>query len=59
MLHPCIDVCQIRGVSKHKLPVVDAGAEACCAPLMSEPLSAAEAQELAPLFKAIADPGAS
>ncbi|GAB2814155.1 metalloregulator ArsR/SmtB family transcription factor [Actinoallomurus bryophytorum] len=29
---------------------------ACCAPLTREPLNAAEADELAPLFKAIADP---
>jgi ArsR family transcriptional regulator len=28
----------------------------CCAPLVSEPLDEAEADELAPLFKAIADP---
>lgn len=28
----------------------------CCSPLTSEPLSAAEAAELAPVFKAIADP---
>ena len=31
-------------------------AEACCTPLACEPLSEAEAAELAPLFKAIADP---
>src|SRR5262245_27486289 len=28
----------------------------CCAPLVCEPLNAAEADELAPLFKAIGDP---
>jgi ArsR family transcriptional regulator len=28
----------------------------CCAPLACEPLDAAEAAELAPLFKAVADP---
>jgi ArsR family transcriptional regulator, arsenate/arsenite/antimonite-responsive transcriptional repressor len=32
------------------------GSGACCEPLVSEPLSATEAAELAPLFKAIADP---
>ena len=47
-------MCQIRDMSKQELPVLDAGA--CCAPLASEPLNAAEADELAPLFKAIADP---
>ncbi|WP_084265415.1 ArsR/SmtB family transcription factor [Actinomadura macra] len=31
-------------------------ADACCAPLACEPLSTGEAAELAPLFKAIADP---
>lgn len=30
--------------------------ETCCTPLTCEPLGAAEADELAPLFKAIADP---
>ncbi|MDN3356722.1 metalloregulator ArsR/SmtB family transcription factor [Actinomadura sp. DC4] len=28
----------------------------CCAPLAARPLDAAEAEELAPLFKALADP---
>ncbi|TQL97874.1 ArsR family transcriptional regulator [Actinoallomurus bryophytorum] len=41
-------------MSKQELPVVDV--TACCAPLTREPLNAAEADELAPLFKAIADP---
>jgi ArsR family transcriptional regulator, arsenate/arsenite/antimonite-responsive transcriptional repressor len=46
-------------MSKQELPltnvaVVDAGA--CCAPLVCEPLGAAEAEELASLFKAIGDP---
>jgi ArsR family transcriptional regulator, arsenate/arsenite/antimonite-responsive transcriptional repressor len=43
-------------MSKQVLPVVDAGPGACCAPLAYEPLTAGEAEELAPLFKAIADP---
>ena len=43
-------------MSKQELPVVDVTAGACCAPLVCEPLNAAEADELAPLFKAIADP---
>ncbi|WP_182908802.1 helix-turn-helix transcriptional regulator [Microbispora sp. H13382] len=42
-------------MSKQVLPIVDADA-ACCAPLACEPLSESEAAELAPLFKAIADP---
>ncbi|MEN3537510.1 metalloregulator ArsR/SmtB family transcription factor [Microbispora sp. ZYX-F-249] len=40
-------------MSKQVLPIVDA---ACCAPLACEPLSESDAAELAPLFKAIADP---
>jgi ArsR family transcriptional regulator len=57
-LHRCLDGCQIRGMSKQELPVVkvDLGGAACCAPLVCEPLSTVEAEELAPLFKAIADP---
>jgi ArsR family transcriptional regulator, arsenate/arsenite/antimonite-responsive transcriptional repressor len=41
-------------MSKQTLPVVSG--TACCAPLAREPLNAAEAGELAPLFKAIGDP---
>jgi ArsR family transcriptional regulator, arsenate/arsenite/antimonite-responsive transcriptional repressor len=43
-------------MSKRDLPVMDVTASACCAPLAWEPLDAAEADELAPLFKAIGDP---
>jgi ArsR family transcriptional regulator, arsenate/arsenite/antimonite-responsive transcriptional repressor len=43
-------------VPKQELPIVDAAVGECCAPLVCEPLNAAEAEELAPLFKAIADP---
>ncbi|HEX8008614.1 MAG TPA: metalloregulator ArsR/SmtB family transcription factor [Trebonia sp.] len=54
-------------MSKQELPVVnpdggaccapepDGGVE-CCAPLACEPLSDAGAEDLAPLFKAVADP---
>jgi len=38
------------------LPVLDLADEACCPPLACEPLSAGGAGELAPLFKAVADP---
>ncbi|MBO2456370.1 ArsR/SmtB family transcription factor [Actinomadura violacea] len=43
---------------KQQLPILNpADTEgACCAPLVCEPLSETEAAELAPLFKAIADP---
>lgn len=48
-------------MSKQELPVIqpltgDIGGAACCTPLTCEPLHQAEAEELAPLFKAIADP---
>src|SRR5690606_29158189 len=53
-------MCQIRDMSNQSLPIVDAGADgsgaACCAPLACKPLSESEAADLAPLFKAIADP---
>ncbi len=38
------------------LPVIDSGEGECCAPLACEPLSPGGADELAPLFKAVADP---
>src|SRR5215475_12383149 len=51
-----IDICQYRWVSKslELLPLDDAAA--CCPPLSQEPLSAAQAQMIAPLLKALADP---
>jgi ArsR family transcriptional regulator, arsenate/arsenite/antimonite-responsive transcriptional repressor len=48
---PLFDVCQIRGVSK-----LLAKNGQCCAPLTDEPLSARDAADLAPLFKALGDP---
>ena len=38
------------------LPVIEPDAVECCAPLAGEPLPQAGAEELAPLFKAVADP---
>jgi ArsR family transcriptional regulator, arsenate/arsenite/antimonite-responsive transcriptional repressor len=50
-------MCQIRGVvNQELLPLIDAGEGACCEPLAREPLPPAGAGELAPLFKAVADP---
>lgn len=53
-------MCQIRSMSNQRISTMDAGADvsgaACCAPLVCKPLSEHEAAELAPLFKAIADP---
>jgi ArsR family transcriptional regulator, arsenate/arsenite/antimonite-responsive transcriptional repressor len=39
------------------LPVLElAGSAACCPPLAAEPLSRAQAEQVAPLLKALADP---
>jgi ArsR family transcriptional regulator len=43
-------------VNQGLLPVIQDGEGACCAPLACEPLSPGGAGELAPLFKAVADP---
>ncbi|HET9015747.1 MAG TPA: metalloregulator ArsR/SmtB family transcription factor [Thermomicrobiaceae bacterium] len=43
-------------VNQKLLPVVDVTAAPCCEPLAREPLPPAGAEELAPLFKALADP---
>jgi ArsR family transcriptional regulator, arsenate/arsenite/antimonite-responsive transcriptional repressor len=51
-----IDVCQYRCVSKSlELSPAD-DAAACCPPLAQEPLTAEQAQQVAPLLKALADP---
>jgi ArsR family transcriptional regulator len=51
-----IDICQYRCMSK-SLPVLDlAGSAACCSPLSAEPLSQAQAEQVAPLLKALAEP---
>lgn len=50
-------MCQIKRVTNQKLlPVLEPEAAGCCAPLACEPLPAAGAEELAALFKAVADP---
>jgi ArsR family transcriptional regulator len=50
-------MCQIKEVTNQKLlPVLEPVATECCPPLASEPLSPAGAEELAALFKAVADP---
>lgn len=43
-------------VSSASSPISGEGGEACCAPLVCEPLNEGEAVELAPLFKALGDP---
>ena len=49
-----IDGCQYRSVSISIEPVSDA--LACCAPLAREPMAEAQAEQVAPLLKALADP---
>jgi ArsR family transcriptional regulator len=51
-------MCQIKEVTNQRLlPVLDtAGGDVCCPPLAREPLSPAGAEEMATLFKAVADP---
>jgi ArsR family transcriptional regulator len=61
-------MCQIKDMSKQELkvlnpadgaccpPVPAGGAADCCPPLACEPLPESGAEELAPLFKAVADP---
>jgi ArsR family transcriptional regulator len=50
-------MCQIKGVLNQKLlPLAPDAARECCAPLAAEPLSPGGADELVPLFKAVADP---
>jgi ArsR family transcriptional regulator, arsenate/arsenite/antimonite-responsive transcriptional repressor len=59
-------MCQIKDMANQELPVVsaecrdcspvEAGVADCCAPLACEPLPEAGAEELAALFKAVADP---
>jgi ArsR family transcriptional regulator len=50
-------MCQIREVANQiLLPVLGPAGDGCCPPLACEPLSPAGADELAALFKAVADP---
>jgi ArsR family transcriptional regulator len=51
-----IDVCQYRWVSKSLLALSPVESVACCSPLTREPLSVDQAERVAPLLKALADP---
>jgi len=52
-----LKMCQIKEVTNQKLlPVLEPVVTECCPPLACEPLSPAGAEELAALFKAVADP---
>jgi ArsR family transcriptional regulator, arsenate/arsenite/antimonite-responsive transcriptional repressor len=51
-----IGVCQYRRMSKSLTVLDPAGTAACCPPLSAQPLSRAQAEHVAPLLKALADP---
>jgi ArsR family transcriptional regulator len=51
-----IDICQYKGVSIPLTVISPAETAACCAPLTAEPLSVEQAEQVAPLLKALADP---
>ena len=51
-----IDVCQYRRVSKSVLELTPVETIACCPPLTKQPLSSDQAEAIAPLLKALADP---
>jgi ArsR family transcriptional regulator, arsenate/arsenite/antimonite-responsive transcriptional repressor len=51
-----IDVCQYRRMSKSLVVLDPAETAACCPPLSAQPLSQAQAEQIAPLLKALADP---
>jgi ArsR family transcriptional regulator len=51
-----IDICQYRYMSNPLVLLTPADSAACCSPLSSEPLSMRQAEQVAPLLKALADP---
>jgi ArsR family transcriptional regulator, arsenate/arsenite/antimonite-responsive transcriptional repressor len=51
-----IGLCQYRCMSKSLLLLDPADTAACCPPLSREPLSQAQAEQVAPLLKALAEP---
>jgi len=51
-----IDICQYRRVPKSLTLLDPAGLAACCPPLSAEPLTQAQAEQVAPLLKALAEP---
>lgn len=51
-----IDRCQHRCVSKSGLELTPVQTVACCSPLLHEPLTVDQAEQVAPLLKALAEP---
>jgi ArsR family transcriptional regulator len=52
----CIDVCQYRCVSNPLVLLDPVNALACCPPLSAQALTQDQAEQIAPLLKALADP---
>src|SRR5690349_19232316 len=55
-LAPCFELRQGRCVSRQSPPQADTELRQCCAPVMGDVLSTTEAEGLARVFKALADP---
>ena len=55
-LPPDLDICQYSLVSKSVLELTPVDAVACCSPMTGEPMSTEQAEGLAPMLKALADP---
>jgi len=51
-----IGVCQYRHMSNPLIVLGPAEAAACCSPLSAQPLTSEQAEQVAPLLKALADP---
>ena len=51
-----IDRCQYRCMSNSLAVISPAETAACCSPLTAEPLTLEQAEQVAPLLKALADP---
>ena len=51
-----IDECQYSFMSKSLLELTPVETVACCSPLVQEPIPGEQAERIAPLLKAIADP---
>ncbi len=51
-----IDSCQYRWVSNSLIVLTPADSAACCSPLATEPMTMDQAEQVAPLMKALADP---
>jgi ArsR family transcriptional regulator len=51
-----IDLCQYRSMSKSLIVLDPVDTVTCCPPLSAQPLSQVQAEQVAPLLKALADP---